>query len=197
MTITAADLSQFTYNPIFVETGTHYGGGVKRAESVGFAEIHSAEVLEKQYEYCKERFRGVDHVHLYFGDSATMLIDMLAQIKVPATIMLDAHCGGVADIAHDNVAATEYNPLPIMAELSVLANDPIKTHTIIIDDRRLFTKEDETAWHHVTEQDIYDALDAINPEYQIHYLNAAPASCLTIDDRVSDIIVAIPPGVKW
>src|SRR5438552_1879730 len=60
-----------------IETGTYLGDmiwGVRRA----FRAIHSVELDPSLYERAVRRFRGQGHVHLYLGDSAVLIGEIVA-----------------------------------------------------------------------------------------------------------------------
>jgi hypothetical protein len=90
---------------------------------------------------------------------------LLTSIFEPVVFWLDAHptCSS-----------------PILDELAVIAQHPIKTHTILIDDRRLM----QGWWRNVHEIQVLHALKAINPAYKIRYIDG---------HEPDDIIVAEAP----
>jgi hypothetical protein len=144
------------YNPVFIETGSFDGVGIKNAFFAGFKEIHSVELEENHYLFCKECFKYNDNIHVYKGDSVDVLPTILNKITQPATIWLDAHYSG------EGTANTGF---PLMKELEVIKQHSIKSHTIIIDDLRNWKKE--TVGFNV--EDIKDKILEINPEYTFSY----------------------------
>jgi len=124
MPLTTEILQKYVKN-IFVETGSRWGGGIRKALKVGFKEIHSIEVREKPFYNCQRMFYGNKKVKLYFGDSSKILWDVIKDIDEPATFWLDAHTED---------SETDYNAFPVAKELDIIASHPIKTHTIIVDD---------------------------------------------------------------
>lgn len=76
---------------IFVETGTCDGGtlgGVYEA----FDECHSIELSGYYYQDSMRRFKGIRKIHLYHGNSAYVLPEILSKLPdVPLLFWLDAH----------------------------------------------------------------------------------------------------------
>lgn len=120
---------RYANNTIFIETGSYAGDGIKDAIFAGFKEIHSIELAEKYYYYCKEYFKHINWVNLYLGDSTQQLPEILNRIDSPVTFWLDAHYSG-----GDTTFANSLTPL--MRELDIIGGHKIKTHTILIDDLR-------------------------------------------------------------
>jgi len=109
-------------NQIFVETGTHHGAGVQQALDEGFAVVYSIEIDQNLFVECFNRFRNKSNVNLTFGDSGSALKKIMDGIDKPVTFWLDAHVGE--------------SSAPLLKELDLIKNHPIKTHTILIDDLR-------------------------------------------------------------
>ena len=78
-------------NTHFVETGSFEGNTISEAIEAGFNEIHSIELSEKCCLYCKNRFSNQSNVHLWQGDSGTILEELIRPIQEPITFWLDAH----------------------------------------------------------------------------------------------------------
>jgi len=149
MTLTADVLREFP-NRVFVETGTHEGGGVALALSLGFSDVRSIESDPRLYARASERFHGESRVKLFFGDSGSgHLWDVIQDIQEPATFWLDAHAIGIVCRS------------PLLSELAAIARHAVRTHTILIDDRRLF----QNRWL-LEEQAIRDQISRINPMYR-------------------------------
>jgi len=77
---------------------------------------------------------------------------------------LDAHQTGNIRTSFD-----QKNPFPILDEIEIIKKHPIKTHTILIDDRRSFGTPE---WNYLKEQDVLDILYSINKNYKIEYLDS-------------------------
>jgi hypothetical protein len=144
-------------NRCLIETGSYLGDGIQEALNAGFQQVHSIELSEKYYILCQKRFFSNPHVVIWFGDSATTLPLLLSQIHEPVTFWLDGHCS-LGDTAKGETMT------PILKELEAIKNHGIKTHTILIDDVRLFgTWEfDDTPLNQIIFK-----LKEINPDYSI------------------------------
>ena len=125
----------------FIETGTHKGDGVQRALDVGFNKVISVEILPEFYTQCVERFKGNENVYLYLGDSNDKLAEMLIGNEA-SLIFLDGHF---------------HNGDPLKGELEILKNQPINTHTIIVDDMPNYFGDG---------QEVKAKILEINPNYQ-------------------------------
>ena len=144
------------YNPIFVETGSYVGDGIKNAIFAGFQSIHSIELAEKHYQYCKSYFKYNNAVQLHSGDSIAVLPDILSNLTQPATFWLDAHySGGDTDF--------QGSLTPLMKELELIKNHPIKEHTILIDDLREWSRDFPAIGFNT--EDIKKKILEINPNY--------------------------------
>ena len=78
-------------NPVFIETGSYVGDGIKAALDAGFKQVISIELSVFYYEACKERFKDDPRVFLYFGDSLIILPEILNGISKRCTFWLDGH----------------------------------------------------------------------------------------------------------
>ncbi len=140
-------------NKVFVETGTYKGDGIQLALDVGFEKVHSMEIFEPLYMQSSERFANNYNVKIWKGDTSIHFGTMIKSITEPITFWLDSHVSGWD---------SGYNPkcpTPLMKELTEIANHPIKTHTILIDDVRLFDE-----WG-MSVDNIKNLILAINPKY--------------------------------
>lgn len=128
-------------NEVFIESGSFIGDGIQCALCAGFKTIYSIEISESLYLKCVERFRDKDNVHLIHGDSPLILNRLLSDINVPITFWLDGHNSGTDG---DTGIVTTYGKYerPLIYELDIIQRHHIKTHTLIIDDLRLWTMEE-------------------------------------------------------
>lgn len=143
-------------NRVFVETGTEKGAGVMMALEAGFDQILSMEVNPEFHRQSMERFRHNPKVRLFVGNSGQLMGDVIKNINEPITFWLDAH--------------GETNGTPILAELETIAAHPVKTHTILVDDMRIY--RERSTWariSQVSEDDVLRAVKGINPDYEIGY----------------------------
>lgn len=170
----AKDLFIKYKNPIFVETGCFNGDGIQQAIDANFTQIYSIELADKYYNHCVMRFQTNKNVHLFLGDSSTLLSLVIEQIDEPITFWLDGH-NSWGDTARGCVNT------PILDELEAIKNHPIKTHTILIDDVRQFGT---IHFDFIELQDIVNLLQEINPNYKLKFEDGFVAN---------DVLVAYVP----
>jgi len=132
---------------VFVETGTKGGTTLKNLKN-NFKEMHSVEIIEKSYKRVNSQIKD-KHIHLYLGDSAKVLPEILKKIKEPTLFWLDAH---------DN-----RNSTPILKELDSIL--PAKGHVILIDDLRYFGTEEA----YPTTEEIEALVYSKQPDAKIDY----------------------------
>jgi hypothetical protein len=138
-------------NHIFIETGSNKGDGIWQALHEGFKVIYSVEIVPEYYNQCLIRFKKFPQVHLVLGDSVTFLKALMKVIDEPVTFWLDAHVGAEST--------------PIMEELEIIKNHPIKTHTILIDDMRDW----KVRVNKVSPEILRNKVMEINPDYKITF----------------------------
>ena len=149
---------------VFFETGTHLGGGITLAVSVGFKEIYSIDINQQLVSSAQEKFKDNENIHIFQGSSASLLFDICSSISSDKkiTFWLDGH--------YHNSTDNDDNNFPILRELEQIAKLPSNTHTILIDDVRLFggllkhTKE-------MVEEKVLE----VNPSYKIQYADSKVA----------------------
>jgi hypothetical protein len=189
LSLTTETLGKYTYNKYFLETGTFTGGGVEIARLCGFEQIISIEADERLYRGVLKNYDETDNIHLHLGDSEKILSEIIEKIEEPITFFLDSHIVDMnKEIAHD-ISTRE---IPLIQELEIIKNHPIKTHTILIDDRRMmgFSASRSTfgwiteEWEAITEDIVMGLLFEINSDYEIAYENTV--------NGPNDIIVAKP-----
>lgn len=147
-------------NPDFVETGTYVGRGVQAAlESGVFNYITSIELSKKYYEYSSRLFVNVPNVRILNGDTRLLLWPLIKNIHNNITFWLDGHWSG-----EDTAKGDE--PFPLMDELNAIEKHPMKTHTILIDDVRLFEEQ-----FGLSKDIVEKKLLSINPKYKLTYLS--------------------------
>lgn len=148
-------------NKYFIESGSYIGDGIQMALQVGFQNIFSVELSLQLYQGCCSRFANNKNVKIYCGDSTQVFPEILKQIDAPATFWLDGH------YSWGNTARGNTNS-PILIELEIIKQHPIKTHTILIDDlRQCGTIE----FDFVELDDIIQKVLEINPNYTITFEN--------------------------
>jgi len=122
------DLTKYI-NPVFIETGTYMGDGIRKALKSGFTEIYSIEIDPDRYLSCKKMFAENKNVTIILGDSGKVLPDLLQKINKKITFWIDAHyCADGAFIGD--------KWCPLKEEFEAIKNHNIKCHTLLVDDWR-------------------------------------------------------------
>lgn len=140
----------------FIETGCYIGDGIADAISAGYKNI--IEIAEHYQRVCLERFKNNQNVNIIIGDSSEILYDTIKDIDSPITFWLDGHFSGA------NTGMGKYE-FPLIQELDQIARHSIKTHTIMIDDMRLFQDKK----YGFDKNMIIEKILEINKEYKISY----------------------------
>lgn len=102
-----------------VETGT-FQGNTTRALNLLFDNVHSIEIIEKNYKHSKEHLQGNEQIHLHLGDSTQTLPLILKELQNESVLLyLDAHWG---------------RNWPILDEIKAAAQTHKDRCVIVIDD---------------------------------------------------------------
>jgi len=166
-------------NPALVETGTYLGEGVRHALAAGFQSIRSVELAETLFADNLRRFTGNPRVRLFQGTSDDQTLEHDPRPLRPATFWLDAHYSA-------GITAKGPENCPILKELRIIARHPIKTHTLLFDDRRLLGTVD---FDFLTEDHLRTAISALNPAYQFSHDTGSHEQPIFLND----ILVARVP----
>lgn len=134
-------------NPLFIETGCGIGDGIQAALDAGFEQVISIELHDDPYNICYNRFVDNERVRLIKGDSSYILWTLLPEINRRITFWLDGH---------------DEDSYPVLEELEAIRDHRIKTHTILIDDLRMF----DINKHHLSIDIIKNSILNINPLYE-------------------------------
>lgn len=167
-------------NEVLVETGTFIGEGIMDALDNGFNKVISFEVVENLYLRCKQKFADNPKVQLVHGSSGKLLYETIKDIDTDITFWLDGH------YSNGNTGYDKDHICPILQELDQIGKHR-KTHTILIDDCRLFRKSSNGGLDGLFDIDqhvVIAKLKEINPNYVITYENGFVPN---------DIIVAYIP----
>jgi hypothetical protein len=150
----------------FVETGTFRGDTLDSVREI-FQELHSVELSEELHRAAKQRFYGVENIHLHQGDSArslrTIREAVLSSGGKGLFYWLDAHwC--VADHT-----SGEISQCPLLEELQAV--QPLTTHDVVlVDDARLFLAPPPPP-HEISDwPDLDQILHALQPSTETHFL---------------------------
>lgn len=173
-------LSKYT-GDVFVETGTYYGNGVQLALDCGFKKIISVEINPNKVAYSRERFfKEIQdgRVEILEGDTEILFPSIVQKIKKDerAVFWLDAHWDG-------------YGPqgikvCPLISEIRAISQHTTKSHTLLVDDRRLFGVETHGWGKTVTEKEVIEEIMKINPSYVIRFENGH-----ILDDIISASVI--------
>lgn len=146
----------------FLETGTFKGDCVQVALDAGFSKVLSCELNEELYLAAVERFKDEPRVKIYHGDSADCLAQMIQDSEgMHCTFWLDAHASGP-------LKGGKSGGTPVLDELKTIQNTGVQTHTIFVDDTRLFGSSE---WSYVQKDDALDLIYKINPKYEVKFLD--------------------------
>ncbi|MBT4856166.1 hypothetical protein HOM50_04860 [bacterium] len=154
-----------TFNIVtFIETGTCSGESVKFASPI-FSDIHSVELSDHLFKRCENMFKNQSHIHIYHGDSAATLPQMVKGSQGKILFFLDAHWSS------GDTARGEENT-PIKNELRAIKQSNVSNAVIIVDDMRFFSKYNTYPSHrdqsgYPTLNETIALLKDINPHYQI------------------------------
>ncbi len=171
MPVTAETLRQFP-NSVFIETGSFRGDGTQAALDAGFEKVYTIEADEGLWVAVDNRFKNEPRVTCLYGLSTKHLLQIMATLSEPATFWLDAH-------TCTSTGAGSW-ACPLVEELRQIAVQPIKTHTILVDDLHLCGLELPGMGE--LRQRLFD----INPDYKLSYASSAELSLGL------DILVAQP-----
>jgi hypothetical protein len=161
-----AEIFARTPNCVFVETGSYLGDGIQAALDAGFQRVISIELSDKYFALCQERFANDVRVTLVQGDSALILGEVISQISTNITFWLDGHYSA-GDTAQGVVM------IPLLEELQAIADHPIKTHTLLIDDMRCW--KDFNPAHGFQETDVLAALHKIREDVPLEWIDSPHA----------------------
>ena len=128
-----------------------------------FGRDYSIELEDNLYLRCVERFKD-KNIHLIHGDSTEVLDSLLSDIDVPVTFWLDGHSSGTDPDTGIVTTFGKYKS-PILQELDIIQRHHIKTHTILIDDLRLWS----IAEYGFDTKTIMEKCLQINPRYEFTF----------------------------
>ena len=114
----------------FVETGTYLGDSTAVAAEL-FDEVHSIELSKELAARAADRFGSAPRVHIYNGDSAEHLPEILKGLARPTLFWLDGHYSS-------GITAKGRLNTPILDELRFIHALGPKGSVLLIDDLRLF-----------------------------------------------------------
>jgi hypothetical protein len=151
------------YNNIkcFIESGTFEGSTIFPLSNF-FNQLHTIELYDKYYHnavsYAKKN--KINNISFHHGDSSEILPKLALEIKEPVVFYLDGHfCG------KKSRAITPKDNFPLFNEINAINDFRDYNDIVIIDDYRLFGKNDlsnEIDWREVTEINILKCFNKNN-----------------------------------
>lgn len=173
MPLSAAILRRFPAR-VFVETGSYLGDGARAALDAGFGRVVTLEAGRASWEHVRARFADDPRVTAILGDSAELLAAAIADVREPMVFWLDAHWSGEGTGGRK---LPGYNRVysPVLEELAAVAAHPVRGHTILVDDVRVFR---DGVFVDADEEPIplvrlMDAVLDVDPRYQLELLDGA------------------------
>lgn len=161
---------------VFVETGSYLGDGVQAALDAGFERVVTIEADRASWERVRARFADDPRVTTILGDSADLLAAAVDDVREPAVFWLDAHWSGDGTGGRPPIRdSCVYSP--VIDELEVIGAHPVKGHTVLIDDVRVFRDGVfvDAAEEVITPVRLMGALLDIDDRYEFELLDGAEA----------------------
>lgn len=124
----ALDLARASGARDFVETGTFQGDAVNWA-AIHFDRVWTLEISAEYQAHARARNSRHANVRYYLGDSASLLPEIVRQLRGPAIFWLDAHAGAGYFASVDSC--------PLLAELDTIVSSHVE-HCVLVDDARAF-----------------------------------------------------------
>jgi hypothetical protein len=152
----------------FFETGT-YDCSTTLNVIPYFKSIITVELHKGLYEKAKNTLAPYSNVRVFFGDSPTVIQQLVPKVKGTILFWLDAHCSG-AGTALNGKEDSPDAITAIRAELKAIKNAHLSNCVILIDDIRDFGsiidgKEFLSSWPYPALQEIRESLLEINPNF--------------------------------
>lgn len=140
-----------------IETGTYYGHTVDILKD-SFQLILTVEVYEPLFLRCKQRFKNFNHIKIFLGDSSSKLDEMISYSVGRCIFWLDGYFSG-----EGTGKGVNNLECPLIKELTVLKNNKMDNHLILIDDVREMGKQKD----YPTLEEVKKLLKDINPNFSI------------------------------
>ena len=164
-------LIQHCPEKIIIETGTCLGRTVEFVLEHGAKSVRSVEGDRDRYESCAKRFADDSRVSLWCGHSKDYLREMIKDLHETAVFFLDAHPSGGDSFGHNEIMGEDRDhnltiygqDAVLMAELQIIAEHPIKNHTILLDDQHSIDGTNERKYKEFL-------LTHVNPNYTFEFI---------------------------
>jgi hypothetical protein len=134
-------------SPVWLATVLDDGAVLQAGVDAGYAHVVGATTSKDDSDYCRERFKGVPSVQLFYGEEI-ILHEVIKDINVAVTFCLDSRS----------------EPAPaLIQELGILKHHRIKSHNIVVRNVSLFgTKESGF----ITLDQVRNAVQLVNNQYR-------------------------------
>lgn len=164
-TLTIQKFEKHSIGDVFIETGSQEGWTLALAQQFGFKRIVGIELNQAPYNFSIKKFGHLKNVEIILGESPDILAELCPTLIEPATFWLDAHASGAPE---SGLFGGKYGACPLIQELRSINLSPCKSHTLLIDDVRLFGTHE---WEFLNKQDVIDEIFKINTNYRISYID--------------------------
>jgi hypothetical protein len=160
----------------FIETGTFYGKTAVWAAS-NFDNVITIECSKEIYDQTKARHDGIQNINFIFGDSRSVLKEIVPKLTRPCMFWLDGHWSGAQTYG-------ENDECPLIEEIGEI-NMSTDTHFLFIDDARLFTSPPPRPHHIERWPSIDKVIEAVKSSTHKYYIVL-----------IEDLIIALPEYAK-
>jgi hypothetical protein len=140
----------FTKYKCFIETGTCIGETIEIMQP-HFNNLYTIEVHEPLYLMAKENLKNTK-INFILGDSSKVFQTLLPEIKEDTIFFLDGH------YSSGNTGKGEKD-CPLLEELEIISTKFVHNAIIIIDDYRLFGKNNDQDWSDITKESVLNILN--------------------------------------
>lgn len=161
-TITLKKLKEHAVGNTFIETGSQEGWTFPVAKEFGFNRIVGIEFNQTPYNFSIEKFKHIEGLEVYLGESPDILDEICPELVEPCTFWLDAHASG------PYLSGGKYGSCPLVHELRSINRSPCKEHVLLLDDVRLLGTSE---WDDLKLSSVIEAIYKINPNYKITYID--------------------------
>jgi hypothetical protein len=152
---------------ILIETGCWMGDGVERAFTSGFEKVYTCDINLEFIANVKEKY-NTENLVAEVEESQNFIQKSLSEINEKVVIFLDAHFMPLdeqnQELGFGPISVKEgIDPCPLIKELEIIKNHPIKDHVILIDDFQCFGT---WMFDYLELDDVLDFVKTINPNYK-------------------------------
>jgi hypothetical protein len=157
------------YSNILIETGTWTGDGIEKAFASGFKKVYSCDINQEKITLASQRFVDKE-LSLLCASSEIALEQFLNDINERCVIFLDAHAMPLNERREDKgfgeSTLGDGPTCPLLHELEIIKNHPIKNHIILIDDIQCFNT---WMFNHLKIEDTIEKVKSINENYNYEF----------------------------